>query len=191
MPVGVTVPGMNATVHQTEHDLLRDVLRRFLVAEVACLRRVGGCGRVGCGAVAALESLLAAHPVDRRGRCWSCRSPGWLGRRRRVCMVFRKTRYWLRQPTDRVQDHLVGELGMDLPPLPEAGNPEATEVLPRTTDHSPTDRLQTPTVPPTSTTQARRSDRDHSGAGEHPTASGPAVLHSTTTRRRTETPGAD
>lgn len=46
VPVPRTVPGMNANVHQTEHDLLRDVLRRFLVAEVASSRCGSGCGRV-------------------------------------------------------------------------------------------------------------------------------------------------
>lgn len=203
MPVEIAVPGRTANVHQIEHGLLRDVLRRFLVAEVRSSRSAGACGRGVCGAVAALDSLLAAHPVDRRGRCRSCRDTGWLGRRRRVCSVFQNAHYWLRQPADRVQDHLAGELGMTLPPLSESDNPEAPEVLPRITDNFPTDRLQTPAVPPTSATQGGRPDRDHGGAGEHPTASGPAVLHSTTTRRasacqyrllsgrRTEAPGAD
>lgn len=28
----------------------------------------------------------------------SCGGPGWLGRRGRVCVVFLKAHYWLRQP---------------------------------------------------------------------------------------------
>ncbi len=96
--------------YQTEHSQLRELLRKFLVAEAESPRDAGGCGQVGCGAVAALESLLAAHPVDRRGRCRSCRGPGWPGRRRQVCMVYRKAHFWLRQLTEVMLSHLVREV---------------------------------------------------------------------------------
>jgi hypothetical protein len=122
-------------VYQTEHDLLREMLRRFLVAEMQSSRGAGQCGRVVCGAVAALDSLLAAHPVNRRDRCRSCQRPGWPGHRRRVCMVYVEARYWLRQPTDRVQAHLSSELGVDLAPPPEAADPEAPEMLPGMPHH--------------------------------------------------------
>ena len=118
-------------MYQTEHELLREMLRRFLVAEMQSSRGAGQCGRVVCGAVAALDSLLAAHPVDRRGRCRSCQCPGWPGRRPRMCLVYVEAHYWLRQPTHRVQAHLSGELGVDIPPLPDAADPGATEVLSR------------------------------------------------------------
>jgi hypothetical protein len=100
-------------------------------------RDVDQCGRVVCGAVAALDSLLAAHPVDRRGRCRSCRRPGWLGRRRWVCMVYVGARYWLRQSTHRVQAHLASELVVDPAPSHEVADPEATEMLPRVPRHGP------------------------------------------------------
>ncbi len=165
------MPGMNKNVHQIEHDLLRELLRRFLMAEVQSSRGAGRCGRVVCGAVATLDSLLADHPVDRRGRCRLCRRPGGPGRRPRMCVVFRKAHYWLRQPTHRVLAHLAGEWGVDLAPLPEVADPEATEVLPRVEpdlSDPPTDPLQTPAIPPTPTAQAGWPDRDHGGAEEHP-----------------------
>ena len=139
MPVGMPVPGRNVNVYQTEHDLLREMLRRFLVAEMQSSRDAGQCVRVVWGAVAALDSLLAAHPVDRRGRCRSCQRPGWLRRRRWVCMVYVEARYWLRQPTHRVQAHLASELGMDPAPPPEAADPEATEMLPQVPRHGPSE----------------------------------------------------
>ncbi|MGH3801431.1 MAG: hypothetical protein ACRDTD_15110, partial [Pseudonocardiaceae bacterium] len=146
MPVKVPAPGRNQNVHQTEHGLLREMLRRFLMAEVQSSRGAGRCGRVGCGAVAALDSLLAAHRLDRRGRCRSCQRRGWLGRRRRVCLIFLAARYWLRQPAERVQTHLASELGVD---LPSSVDPETTEVLlsvePDVSD-PPTDSLQAPAV---------------------------------------------
>jgi hypothetical protein len=137
VPVGIPVSGRNVNVYQTEHDLLREMLRRFLVAEMQSARDVSQCSRVVCGAVAALDSLLTAHPVDRRSRCRSCQRPGWLGRRRWVCMVYVEARYWLRQPTHRVQAHLASELGVDPAPSPEAADPEATEMLPRVPRHGP------------------------------------------------------
>lgn len=118
-------PGMNPDLHQIEHGLLRELLRRFLVAELGCSHG-GGIRQVGCGASAALDSLLAAHPVDRRGRCRLCRGRGWLGRRRRVCMVFRKAHYWLRQPPGQL---LASEWWIDLLPPPSAADPQLTQVL--------------------------------------------------------------
>lgn len=205
MPVGVPVSGINANVHQIEHGLLREVLRRFLLAEVQSSRGAGGCGRVVCGAVAALDSLLAAHPVDRRGRCRSCRRSGWSGRRARVCLVLQKSHYWLRQPAHRVQAHLASELGVDLAPLPEGADPEATDMLPRVEpdpSDPPTDPLQTPVIPPTPRFQAGWPDRDHGGVGDDPESlrprRGPLDDHSgqagyvVLSGRRTEvTPGAD
>ncbi|MGH4009351.1 MAG: hypothetical protein ACRDTH_14565 [Pseudonocardiaceae bacterium] len=86
-------------------------------------------------------------------------------------MVFRTTNYWLRQPAHRLQAHLASELGMGLPLLPDAADPETTEVLPRVepdlTDPA-TDPLQTPAIPPTPTAQAGRPELDHGGIGEHP-----------------------
>ncbi|HKR48437.1 MAG TPA: hypothetical protein VJT72_02450 [Pseudonocardiaceae bacterium] len=41
----------NKNVQQTEHGLLRETLRRFLITEVQSSRGVSRCGRVACGAV--------------------------------------------------------------------------------------------------------------------------------------------
>ena len=139
MPVGVPARGINNNVQQAEHGLPRGMLRRFLMAEVQSSRDADQCGRMVCGAVAALDSLLAAHPLDRRGRCRSCQRPGWLGRRRRVCPIYVEARYWLRQPTHRVHAHLTSELGVELAPVPGAGDPEATEVLPRVPRRGPSE----------------------------------------------------
>ncbi|MGH4000231.1 MAG: hypothetical protein ACRDTJ_22540, partial [Pseudonocardiaceae bacterium] len=67
-------------------------------------------GSMGCRASAALDALLAAHPVDRVGRCGSCRRPGaLLGRRRRRCLIYLTVRYWLRQPDEVLRSHLANE----------------------------------------------------------------------------------
>jgi hypothetical protein len=168
---------MRPTVHQSAHGLLCEVLRRFLACEVQSSHGAGGDGRVGCGAGAALYSLLAAHPVDRLGRCRSCGGPGWLGRRRRVCVVFLKAHYWLRQPdVSLLLSHLASELGVDVPVPCGAPDPEATDVLPRIEPDSGdrrTEPLQTPAVlsplPPPRCPRTGRPDLDHGGAGEkHP-----------------------
>lgn len=70
--------------HQWLLGVLRDAVREAVDAGPAGQDREGSLGwRIG----AALGSLLAAHPVDRRGRCRLCRGRGWWSRRR-VCMVF-------------------------------------------------------------------------------------------------------
>lgn len=158
---------MSPTVYQTEHGLLCEVMRSFLVGEVQSSRGVGRSG----GAAAALYSLLIAHPVDQQGRCRSCRGPGWLRRRRRVCMVFQKAHYWLRLPSHRVIIHLASDLGVNVPQLSDVADPDATDVLPRIeleTGDPPTQSLQTPAVSPTPRFPAGRPDLDHGGAGAHP-----------------------
>lgn len=90
------------TTYQISHSLLQAVLRDTLLDVMGSAHGPQGIGRVGFGACAGLHSLLAAHPVDRQGRCRSCRGPGWLGHRRQVCMVFQKAHYWLRQPAHRL-----------------------------------------------------------------------------------------
>lgn len=68
-------------------------------------------GSVPCRAVAALYMILLNHPVDRRGRCRSCRRPGAaLGRRWRRCRVHGEATLWLNQPADFVVSHLIREL---------------------------------------------------------------------------------
>ncbi|HEY6423750.1 MAG TPA: hypothetical protein VIY28_10985 [Pseudonocardiaceae bacterium] len=79
--------GTSAAICHTSYGQLQVMLRDVLLDVVGSAHRMHGIGRVGCGACAGLYALLTAHPVDGRGRCWSCRRPGWLGRRRR-CASF-------------------------------------------------------------------------------------------------------
>ncbi|MGH3934554.1 MAG: hypothetical protein ACRDS1_06185 [Pseudonocardiaceae bacterium] len=151
------------SVYQASHGRLRGVLRGALRA---AMDSESGVASMGFRAGVALDSLLAAHPVDRRGRCRSCRGRGWLARRRRVCMVFQQAHYWLRQPTDRVITHLASEWGVDVLALPGATGLAGTKVPSRVADDSPTDYLQTPAVPPASNAALGRPDRDHGGVGE-------------------------
>ncbi|HKR51962.1 MAG TPA: hypothetical protein VJT72_20770 [Pseudonocardiaceae bacterium] len=124
-----------ATYH-TNHGLLRAALRDAPLDVVGSAHDLHGIDRVEFGACARLHALLIAHPVDDRGRCSSCH-PGWLAHRRQVCMIYQKAHYWLRQPTHLLQAHLAGELGVNLPPLPDAADPEATAVLPVVADDPP------------------------------------------------------
>jgi hypothetical protein len=61
---------MERAAYQTEHSLLRELLRKFLVAEVESSRDTGGCGQVVCGAVAALDSLVGFKNPVRRAGLW-------------------------------------------------------------------------------------------------------------------------
>ena len=104
--------GVSLSAHQTSHDHLRGMLRGAVRA-AAESEPNGAVGSMECRASAALDALLAAHPVDRVGRCRSCRRPGaLLGCRRRRCLIYLTVRYWLRQPDEVLRSHLAGE-----PPL--------------------------------------------------------------------------
>lgn len=124
--VGVTPHGRNAAVHQTGNRLLRETLCEVLRSAVASHRgdRSSG-GSVGYRAVATLYMLLMSHPVDRRGRCRSCRRPGAVfGRRWRRCRVHGEASLWLHQPTEVVESLLARELG--LTPSAIAREPEGS-----------------------------------------------------------------
>ena len=86
------------------------------------------------------------HPVDRHGRCRSCRGlRARLGRRTRVCQVLIAARFYLYQPEDMLLCLLASELDQHATPPPTAeaapepgrapgavlGDPDATDVLPR------------------------------------------------------------
>jgi hypothetical protein len=81
-------------------DPLLEALRGVLVAAAQLGSGTGeGIDSVQYRAGAALYSLLVDHPVDRRGRCRSCRRPGAvLGLRRRSCRVHAKAQMWLHLP---------------------------------------------------------------------------------------------
>jgi hypothetical protein len=108
-------------VDQTNHDLLRRMLREVLVAGVqAGPRAVGGIGSVSLRACAALCELLREHPIDQWGRCRSCRWPGSVfGGRWQPCRVYRKANLCLRELDEvLLLNPLIDELGLDvvLPP---------------------------------------------------------------------------
>ncbi|MGH3942075.1 MAG: hypothetical protein ACRDTG_26325 [Pseudonocardiaceae bacterium] len=108
------------SVSQISHQQLCAVLRAILVDAVQAGRRAAeGLGTVPCQAVATLYLLLLNHPLDRRGRCRSCRRPGAIfGRRRRRCQVHGEASVWLRQPRGFLRAQLAGELGLAVPPPP-------------------------------------------------------------------------
>lgn len=182
--------GRSRTAYQTSYKLLCQMLRGALLDGVDS----GGVGSVTYRATAALYALLLAHPIDRRGRCRSCRHPGpVLGLRRCKCRVHGEAHLYLHSSGDAILlSCLTSELGLTVPRPPIAGqNPDwpsltisrradqdDTEVLPRI-EAGPRDLSaqfsQAPTVsppPPSPSDGAPRtadwSESDHGGAGVHP-----------------------
>ncbi len=101
---------MGNSAHETSYALLREALRGAVLTAVES-GSDGGIGSVPCRATAALHALLGDHPIDRRGRCRSCRSRRlWLVRVRRVCRVLVTARFYLHQPGDVLLCHFTSEL---------------------------------------------------------------------------------
>lgn len=124
-----TVLTMNSlTVNQTTHRLvceaLRGVLRPLAQAGPDAVDEIGSIlYRVS----AVVYTLLLDHPIDRRGRCRSCRRPGAIvGLRRRPCRIYLKASYWLlRQPDGPILfSHLADDLGLGTAPASGAGVPQ-------------------------------------------------------------------
>ncbi len=186
--------GKGPTASVASYTWLCEQLRGSLVDVVQAKRgSAGGIGSVPCRASAALYALLMTHPVDRWGRCRSCRRPGAVfGFRRRRCRVHSEARFWLlQQSAEFVHSRLVSELGLtDLASVPDSATPMAageaggTDVLPGIEPDSSdprTEPVQTPAVslplPPRRFPGAGRPDPDHGGGEEPPTAIVPAVFH--------------
>lgn len=163
------VTSRGQTVDQTSHQLMCDALRGVLLRAVhAGLGALDGIGSIQCQASAVLYLLLRDHPIDRRGRCRSCRRSGvMVGLRRRCCRIHLTASYWLLRQPDKAQllSHLAGELGLDTAPPHGAGSPpdqsgpaptarndpSDTDVLPRIETEPLDPRIpphQTPAVPP-------------------------------------------
>ncbi|MGH3929549.1 MAG: hypothetical protein ACRDTF_06185 [Pseudonocardiaceae bacterium] len=105
-------------MHQTSHRLLYEALRKVLRAVVQeGPGTANGIGSVSGRAVAALYQVLLNHPIDRRGRCRSCRRPGTVfGPRYRRCRVHFDVDFWLRQPDEHMLlGQLIGELSRQSP----------------------------------------------------------------------------
>jgi hypothetical protein len=100
------------TAQTTSYRLLCDALCETVHAGPGT---VDGPGLIRYRASAVLYLLLLDHPLDRRGRCRSCRRSGaMIGLRRRPCRVHARTSYWLlRQPDDTLLSNLANELGLD------------------------------------------------------------------------------
>jgi hypothetical protein len=138
-------------------DPLLEALRRVLAATAQSGSGAGeGIDSVQYRASAALYSLLVDHPVDRQGRCRSCRRPGTvLGLRRRPCRVRGQAQMWLHLPAELLHSFLVSELELTpVPPACEGGTTGAasewgeSDALPATAGDPPTGPVQPPTVPP-------------------------------------------
>ncbi|MGH3754277.1 MAG: hypothetical protein ACRDRP_16590 [Pseudonocardiaceae bacterium] len=162
-------------------ELLRAVLRAAVEAGPG---GAGGIDSIQHRACAALYALLSAHPVDRRGRCRSCRRPGAVfGFRRRHCGVHGQARVWLGQPEWFLRSRLVSELSLtDREPAPDSVTPTPvhdpgdTDVAPGI-EPDPGDQrsapVQTPAASPSLAPcrcpRARRPDLEtHGGAGDDP-----------------------
>ena len=155
------------SAHQASYGWLCDTLHGVARAEAFG----PGIGAIGCRASAALNALLAAHPVDRRGRCRSCRRPGALfGRGRRTCLSYWTANYWLLQPVEALRFRLDPELQVhvDASSPSHTGDRDSTDVL-SAIEPDLGVSLQTPVVPPPlpprRCPRAGRPDADHGGTG--------------------------
>ncbi len=172
---------MNPTDYRVSHQLICELLRGVLRDAVqAGPGAAGGIGSVECQAVTTLYLLLMDHPIDRRGRCRSCRRPGAVfGLRWRRCRVHGKATLFLHHLDEvLLLRFLAHELGLAVPAPPAvpgrapASDQEDTDVLPAVAADPPTEPLQTPAVPsplpPRGPRGEGRPDRDHGGAGDDP-----------------------
>ncbi len=162
------------SVDQASYDLTCRMLRGALLDAVqAGPEAMSGIGSVQLRASAALYGLLLDHPIDKPGRCRSCRPPGALfGWRRRRCRVHIKAAYWLHQQNvPFLLSQLAGELRRTATGAP-ATNRDAADVLPRIeldVGIPPTQPSQAPAVspplPPQRFPRAGRPDPTHGGTG--------------------------
>lgn len=98
---------------QTSYDLMCRTLRSVLRDGVQGGQDgADGIRSVQFRASAALYGLLVDHPIDRWGRCRSCRRRGAvLGRLSRRCRVHVKAQHWLHHPDGPfLLTQLAGEL---------------------------------------------------------------------------------
>ncbi|MGH3774717.1 MAG: hypothetical protein ACRDRR_03110 [Pseudonocardiaceae bacterium] len=102
---------MGWTIEQTSHRLVCDALRQAVAAGPGA---VSGIDSIRYRAAAVLYTLLLDHPLDRRGRCRSCRRSGaMIGPRRRPCRIHLRASYWLLHQPDAAaaHRHLADALG--------------------------------------------------------------------------------
>ncbi|MGH3976311.1 MAG: hypothetical protein ACRDS9_23760, partial [Pseudonocardiaceae bacterium] len=93
---------MGWTIEQTSHRLVCDALRQAVAAGPG--DDASGIDSIRYRAAAVLYTLLLDHPLDRRGRCRSCRRSGaMIGPRRRPCRIYLRASYWLLRPPDEAE----------------------------------------------------------------------------------------
>lgn len=178
------------TVEQTNHRLICDALRETMRAGPGAVESVSS---LRYRASAVLYLLLLEHPIDGRGRCWSC--PGVLsGVRPRPCQIHFKASDWLlHHPDEVLRSHLTREFGTTSLRLPNVlsrrttGTPPRsgltvrarpdphdtdTDVPPAVTGEPRPDPSQTPALPAPlparELREAGRPDPAPNGAGVHP-----------------------
>jgi hypothetical protein len=138
------------TVEQTNHRLICDALRETMRAGPGAIERVSS---IRYRASAVLYLLLLEHPIDGRGRCWSC--PGVLsGLRPRPCQIHVKASDWLlHHPDEVLRSHLAREFGAASLLSPNVLSPRATGTPPpiRPDRESPPGSLTDPGPPRLST----------------------------------------
>jgi hypothetical protein len=125
--VGVSTHGW--TVNQTRHRLICDTLRASLLAGPGSAKRPGP---TQYWASAVLYLLLLDHPIDRRGRCRSCRRSGEvIGLRRRPCRIHLQASYWLlHQPGEALLlSQLASELGASIAPAGTGAQSRSTDKM--------------------------------------------------------------
>ncbi len=127
--------------HVEAASYLRGVLHTVVDSRSGAVDAVD---RIWWRAGAVLYLLLRDHPIDRWGRCRSCRQAGTIhGFRRRRCRVHISANYWLlRQPNEvLLLSHLADE-------LQRAGLPTAnTENLSDPPEPKTTARIDTAALP--------------------------------------------
>ncbi|MGH3832870.1 MAG: hypothetical protein ACRDRS_20930 [Pseudonocardiaceae bacterium] len=143
------------SVDQTSHRLVCEALRESVRAGPGALGRIGS---IRYRASAVLYLLLLDHPIDWRGRCFSC--PGvMIGLRPRPCQIHLRASDWLLHHSPEVLlSHLAREFGAGSVPScgasrwpgltvrarPDPGDFDAGS---RVAGESHTDLSRTPVVP--------------------------------------------
>jgi hypothetical protein len=109
-----TSPSMHQAVYDVMYTALRRVLREGMQAGPGAKEEIDS---LPCRVSGALYALLMAHPIDRHGRCRSCRRPGSvLGRRRQDCVVCFEVSYWLSQPDRVLRARIAHQWGLTRQP---------------------------------------------------------------------------
>jgi hypothetical protein len=138
--------------HQAIYDVMYTALRQVLREGVqAGPGAAEGLDSLPCRVSGALYALLMAHPIDRHGRCRSCRRPGSvLGRRRQDCVVYFEVSCWLGQPDTLLRARIAHQWQLTRHP---AAHVATTPHQDSTPDPAAPD---TPDVPPPTAPEAGR-----------------------------------